>query len=275
MPFIPKRYNDGFLTREQAILARTQNARDNYRVRVVEAEVAEGETYWKVVGVHHLLPDENRSNHHVYLEALDENGQRIKPVAWADFTWEGRQPGQVAGPVQLDKPDNEAAGNIALHDGQKATVWMKGLTRDARDKSDRVENLDIVHPDEPGPQGELWNTIGHHSFYVIFQRTRKAGATAAPEGETGGQTTQPEVTDGQASPTRVISGQIINGRRYTVRVLQGSTVVAEQVVDSNGGFRFEGLPDGVYQLEAIGPTLAAGPIRLDAGQPQATNNLAI
>ncbi|MBI1878255.1 MAG: carboxypeptidase regulatory-like domain-containing protein [Chloroflexi bacterium] len=265
MPFIPKRYNDGFLNREQTILARTQNARDNYGVRVVEADVAEGETYWKVVGVHHLLPDENRSNHHVFLEALDENGQRIKPIAWADFTWEGRQPGQIAGPVQLDKPDNEAAGNIALHDGQKATVWMRGLSRDAQDKSDRVENLDIVHPDEPGPQGELWNTIGHHSFYVVFQRIRKEG--------TG--TTSPGVVSEQVSQNGVINGQIINGRRYTVRILQGSTVVAEQVADSNGAFRFEGLPNGVYQLEAIGPTLAAGPIRLDADQPQATINLAV
>ena len=270
MPFIPKRYNDGFLSREQTILARTQNATDTYGVRIVKADVAEGETYWKVVGVHHLLPDENRSNHHVYLEVLDETGQRIKPMAWADFTWEGRRPGEVAGPVQLDKPDNEAAGNIALHDGQKATVWMKGLTRDAQDKSDRVENLDIVHPDEPGPQGELWNTIGHHSFYIVFQRIPKAGTAAPLEG-----TMVEEVTVGQAAPIGVISGQIVNGRRYTVRVLQGSTVVAEQVVDSNGGFRFEGLPEGVYQLEAIGPTLAAGPIRIDAAQPQATINLAI
>ncbi len=29
------------------------------------------------------------------------------------------------------------------------------------------------HPDEPGPGGELWNSVGHHSFHVVFQRTRQ------------------------------------------------------------------------------------------------------
>lgn len=266
MSFNHQQYNNGFLTGDQAILARTQNARDNYQVRLVEAEVAEGETYWKVIGIHHLLPDENRGNHHVYLEALDENGQRIRPVAWADFTWEGRRPDEQAGPVQMDKPDNEPAGNIALHDGQKAAVWMRGLNRDGGDKSDRVENLDIVHPDEAGPGGELWNSIGHHSFYIVFQRTLKAGGAASPA-------SPGEVTSGQASQAGVIAGQVSGGQGYTVRLLQGDSVIAEQVTDSSGAFRFEGLAEGMYSVEASGPMLTAGPVLLDAGQSQVTVNL--
>jgi hypothetical protein len=39
-----------------------------------------------------------------------------------------------------------------------------------------VENLHTKHADEPGPNGELWNSIGHHSFYAVFQRTRQAAA---------------------------------------------------------------------------------------------------
>ena len=287
MAFIAKRYNDGFLAKEQAILDRTKNAKDKYKLRIVEADVAEGETYWKVIGVHHLLPDENRSNHHVYLEALDENGQRVRPATWADFTWEGRQSGQVAGPVPLDKPDNEAAGNIALHDGQIVSVWMKGMSREAQDKSDRVENLDIIHPDEPGPSGELWNTIGHHSFYLIFQRTRKAAATTtaatapAATPATPVATAAPAVAPAPppapiaapAPQAGVISGQVINGQRYTVRLWQGSTMVAEQAVDNNGFFRFEGLPNGVYIAQAVGPVVNSNPIQLDANQLQAVINI--
>lgn len=266
MSFNHQQYNTGFLNGDQAILARTQNAQDNYNVRQVEAEVAEGETYWKVIGIHHLLPEENRGNHHIYLEALDENGQRIRPVAWADFTWEGRRPDEQAGPVQLDKPDSEPAGNIALHDGQKAAVWMRGTNRDAQDKSDRVENLDIVHPDEPGPTGELWNSIGHHSFYVVFQRTVKAGGATASASSS-------EVTGGQGTQSGVVSGQISGGQGYTVRLLQGDSVIAEQVTDSSGAFRFEGLAEGTYSVEASGPPLTAGPVQLDAGQSEVTVNL--
>lgn len=311
MAFVPKRYNTGFLAGEQAILARTQNAITNYNVRVVEANTAPGETYWKVIGIHHLLPDENRSNHNVFLEALDENGQRIRPVAWADFTWVGRRPNEVAGPVSLDKPDAEAAGNIALHDGQVVSVWMKGITRDSQDKSDRVENLDIIHPDEPGPSGELWNTIGHHSFYVIFQRTRKAAGattTTTSPSTTAAPTTAPTTTPATsvtpppppvppqpATPTPpptpvtpppmpvpvqtlqngVISGQLINGQRYTVRLWQGNTLLAEKVVDSNGTFRFEGLRAGVYSVQAVGPVVNSNPVQLDASHPQVVINLAI
>ncbi|HEX9924358.1 MAG TPA: carboxypeptidase-like regulatory domain-containing protein [Anaerolineae bacterium] len=266
MSFNPQQYNTGFLNGDPAILARTPNAQDNYNIRLMEADVAEGETYWKVIGIHHLLPEENRGNHHVYMEALDENGQRIRPVAWADFTWEGRRPDEQAGPVQLDKPDNEPAGNIALHDGQKVTVWVRGLNRDGADKSDQVGNLDIVLPDEPGPSGELWNSIGHHSFYVVFQRTLKAGG-ATPAVSTG------EVTGGQGAQGGVISGQVSGGQGYTVRLLQGDSVIAEQVTDSSGAFRFEGLAEGTYSVEASGPMLTTGPVQLDAGQSEVTVNL--
>lgn len=293
MAFVPKRYNDGFLARDQATLARTRNAVDNYKIRIVEANAAPGETYWKVIGIHHLLPDENRSNHNVFLEALDEDGRRIRPVAWADFTWVGRRPNEIAGPVPLDKPDAEAAGNIALHDGQVVSVWMKGTSRDAQDKSDRVENLDIIHPDEPGPSGELWNTIGHHSFYVIFQRTRKAAdaATMATTTTITAPTPPPPPTPVPVTPVPVtpppapvpvqtfqngvISGQVINGQRYTVRLWQGNTLVAEKAVDSSGAFRFEGLRSGVYSVQAVGPVLNSNPVQLDANHPQVVVNLSI
>lgn len=280
MAFLHQTYNAGFVSRNSTIMQRTQIAQTVYKLRIVEANVAEGETYWKVIGVHHLLPDENRSNHNVFLEALDENGQRIKsPIAWAGWTWQGRRDNERADPVPLDKPIGEAAGNIALHDGQIASVWIKGGSRDAQDKSDRVENLDIIHPDEPGPNGEKWNTIGHHSFYVVFQRTRKEAAvgqgtqtTTSPTSGTGPTTSQP-TSSGQVVTSGVISGQITNGRGYQVRLLQGNTVVAEKATDNNGAFRFEGVPVGVYRLEAVGPTLRLDNINVEAGHPQVNINL--
>ncbi|MFN8456826.1 MAG: carboxypeptidase-like regulatory domain-containing protein [Anaerolineae bacterium] len=283
MAFVPQTYNTGFVSRNSTIMQRTQIAQTVYKLRIVEANVAEGETYWKVIGVHHLLPDENRSNHNVFLEALDENGQRIKnPIAWAGWTWQGRRDNERADPVPLDKPAGEAAGNIALHDGQIVSVWINGQARDGKDKSDRVENLDIIHPDEPGPSGEKWNTIGHHSFYVVFQRTKKEGATSAG----GGQGTQTTTSPGGAGPTTsqpsgggqvvtrgVVSGQIANGRGYRVRLLQGNTVVAEKATDNNGAFRFDGVPMGVYRLEAVGPTLRLDNINVDASHLQINVNL--
>lgn len=198
MPLNHKNYNARFV----------QNARNNtepvnadakYGVRIIKADVAEGETYWKLIGVHHLLPEENFSKHNIYIEALDEQGNRIKnPIAWVGWTWDGRRPNERADPVPLDKPDTETGGDIAIHFGQKASVWIKGLNRDANDKSDRVENLHTAHPDEPLPDGRLLNTLGHHSFYLVFQRTRKQGQP--PSSETPPISVTPPIPQPPAPP---------------------------------------------------------------------------
>ncbi len=190
MPLNHKSYNARFVQNARSN-AEPLNADPKFGVRVVKAEVAEGETYWRLIGVHHLLPEENASKHNIYIEALDEQGNRVRsPIAWAGWTWEGRRPNERADPVPLDKPDNETGGDIAIHFGQKASVWIKGLGRDANDKSDRVENLHTAHPDEPLPDGRLLNTLGHHSFYIVFQRTRKQ-ALATPVGTTPVPATPP------------------------------------------------------------------------------------
>jgi hypothetical protein len=196
-----------------------------YGVRVVRAEVAQGETYWRVIGVHHLRPEENMSNRNVYFVALDEQGHRIKtPVVWAGWDWEGRQPRQKADPVALDKPDEEPAGNISVGGNQKASVWIKGLSRDAEDKSDRVENLHTGHPDEPLPDGRLLNTIGHHSFYVVFQRTR-AGATVPPP-----PPPPPPVVEPDPDPTSPPAGEISR----TVKVFEDEGMRIYLVIEVYG-----------------------------------------
>jgi hypothetical protein len=258
MPFIPRTYSVRFHEN-----ARTGNepvtAEAKYGVRIVNTDVAEGETYWRIIGVHHLLPEENASNHNVYIEALDEQGNRLKnPIAWAGWTWEGRRPNERADPTPLDKPDAEAAGNISVGSNQTVSVWLKGLSREADDKSDQVENLHTRHPDEVLPDGRKLNTYGHHSFYVVFQRTRKAGTDAGVA-----------VNDG------VISGQVENGQGRQVRLLQNNQAVAQQTLDNNLVFRFANLPYGIYRLEVIGTSLAQDNLTLSPSNKTVNLNLSL
>jgi hypothetical protein len=190
----------------------------------------------------------------VYLEALDEDGNRIKnPPGWVGWTWEGRRPHEMAHPVVLDKPDAEASGNIMLFFGQKATVWMKGVSRDGQDKSDRVENMHTAHPDEPLPDGTLLNTLGHHSFYVVFQRTRK----------------------GQVAANGIISGRVESGQGHKIRLLQTGQVLAEQMLDSELTYKFENLSFGAYQLALVDTDISQDNINLDPVNKEQTVNLAV
>jgi len=254
MAFNHQQYNTEYLLNIKNQGQPINDSAEKYGVKIVEADVAEGETYWKVIGVHHLLPRENFSNHHVYLEALNEDGNRIKnPPAWVGWTWEGRRPDERANPVILDKPDAEAAGNIMLFFGQKASAWMNGTNRDGQDKSDRVENLHTTHPDEPLPDGTLLNTLGHHSFYVVFQRTRK----------------------GRVAANGVITGRVERGQGHQVRLLQADEVFAEQTLDSNLTYKFENLPFGTYQLAIADTEITHDNVNLNSLNRELTVNLAV
>ena len=223
------------------------DAAASYGVKVVEADAAEGETYWRVIGVHHLLPRENFSKHNIYLEALDENGQRIKnPPISVGWTWVGRRAEERANPVLLDKPDSEAAGNISVHFGQIVSVWIN------QDKSDQVINLHTNHPDEPLPDGSLLNTIGHHSFYIVFQRTKKATAS-----------------DG------VIAGRVDRGQGQSIRLIRNGQVIDEQIIANNSTYRFENLPAGLYRLDVAGAGINQDNIRLDTANKDLVINLAL
>ncbi|GAB4462725.1 MAG: hypothetical protein Kow0031_41180 [Anaerolineae bacterium] len=226
-----------------------------YGVRIIPAQVAEGQEYWQVIGVHHLYPRENFGNHHVYLEALDANGQRVKnPPAWVGWTWEGRQPNERADPVVLDKPDYEAAGNISMHFQQTVSVWALGRSPDANEISDRVENLHTRHPDEPLEDGSLLNSVGHHSFYVVFQKRRKSTSV---------------------TKNGVIAGRVQRGSGYTVRLVKSQQVLAQQVLDQSETFRFEELAYGIYRVEVADTSVAQDNIRLDENNPEVNITLAI
>ena len=142
-----------------------------YDVRLERTAVTDGQTAWRVRGVHHLTPDENRGNHVVYVDIVDEEGNPLRDqrvhLKWG---WEGQQAHEGVDPKRFDKPASEPATNVDVYSGQHIWVRVEGDGL----PSDTVANMHTKHADERGPGGELWNTIGHHSFYILFQRASQA-----------------------------------------------------------------------------------------------------
>lgn len=140
-----------------------------YGVNVTGVDT-EGEAYyWRVICVHHLSGDENRGNHHVFIDVLDADGQRVNgAVIW------GLPEGQVPIYATVDKPDYEPGTNFPL--------WQSLLTVAVADThlSEYVAGLSHAHADE-----DTGNTWGHHSFYIVFQLTPTDAVIPPPppEGE--------------------------------------------------------------------------------------------
>lgn len=147
----------------------------DYAVRMTAAPPTPGGACWRLVGIHHLTPEENRGGHQVFVDVVDERGARIAPgQAQVRWGWEGQRPDESAPPKTLDKPAHEPAAVIDLFSGQRVWVEIAGQGL----PSDRVANLHTGHADEHGPNGEIWNSWGHHSFYLLFQRRAAQDAPA-------------------------------------------------------------------------------------------------
>lgn len=126
-----------------------------------DIEVPDGATqFWRVIGVHHLTGAENMGNHHIYCDVLDEEGKRINR---ARLILNQADSDPVFAVV--DKPAHEAGTNFPLWKADKATVAVL-WPQDNPLPSERVLGLSTGHPDE-----EVGNTLFHHSFYIVFQRT--------------------------------------------------------------------------------------------------------
>jgi hypothetical protein len=150
-----KKYRQEFLESKTV----TNNAA-LYDVTIEPANVPDGAWYWKIIGVHHLLPNENDGKHNLFMDALDENGGRMaEKVAW---TWVGKRADELAPAIVLNQPDTDPAGNLA--------IWMNQTisARIDHQYSDTISNVHTRHADEP-----IGNSVGHHSFYVVWQWTKK------------------------------------------------------------------------------------------------------
>lgn len=196
------------------------NQAEAYGVEVLPVQVATGVAYWRVAEVRHLTPLENRSNHHVYVDVVDANGQRVRDgrlrILW---DWVGRRADEEAKPMALDKPDGEANGNVNLGPGQIARVWIGGDGAN----SEVVANLHTNHPNEPTPgSDELFNTTGHHSFYVRFRRV--VASTGSPSTGSGGDGQVTEPTGGSGDKGELsdgVLGEQVKQLRLDVAALQG------------------------------------------------------
>jgi hypothetical protein len=214
------------------------NDAQDYGVAITAAVVAPGSWYWQVVRVHHLTPEENRGNHHIYVDILDPmlgdgsnpNGARVYG-ARARVTWDGGE--QI---ITVDKPQNEPGTNFPMWKWQVCAAEALGLPG-LELPSDRVTGMHTGHPDEaPG------NTLFHHSFSITFVKV------------------QTPLTDDRDS---VIYGLIHSAAGRTVRLLAGEEVVAEQVIGQDSAFRFIELVPGEYVVEVAGTGLRSEPVRLD------------
>lgn len=117
---------------------------------------------WRCIGVRHLSGDENRRRHNVFVECLDEAGVRQRaPV----LRWQWGDAGPILN-VRFDKPANEPAADIPIDYHATVRCWIGDSL-----PSDVVTGLHARHMDEGGSAGSpAGNTLGHHSYYVVFQR---------------------------------------------------------------------------------------------------------
>lgn len=227
-----------------AVVAETPNDATGYGVMVVPADVPAGSPYWRAVLVHHLTPDENHTNHHLFLDALDEKGDRIAG-ARGRITWEGGE--QI---VTVDKPAGEPGTNFPMWKWQVCAVEMLDLP------SDRVTGLHTGHPDEPPGIG---NTLFHHSFAVHFQRAIKGALT--------------DIGPQQGSGS-VISGTVSNAAGHALLLTMDGEIVAKQMLDPAGAYRFDGLAAGDYVLSVEGSGTHSGIVAVD-GKTATTVVLAV
>ncbi len=145
------------------------NQAAQYEIIITQPDVNEGEKYWACIGAYHLTPQENNGKHNLFLEALDENNNRVFKTAFK-WGWEGQGINEASPDVIDDKPPNELA-NLAIWANQ--IIWA-GI-RDAI-PSGEVHKVRSTHPDEaPG------NTWGHHSFFVAFKRVTGGDDGGGPE----------------------------------------------------------------------------------------------
>jgi hypothetical protein len=201
-----------------------------YGVDVVEASVPAGEQYWRAARVHHLEPAENGGRHHIFLDVLDERGERIFD-ALTRVTCDAQ-----THIVTVEKPLGEPGANLATWGGQVCSAEALGLPGAAL-PSDRVVGMHADHPDEPPG-----NTRFHHSFLVVFQLA---------------------IREAVAARQAVLKGTVRNGAGRRLLLLVDGEPVAAQTVDSDQSYRFGGLWAATYVLAVEGTEVRSNPVRLD------------
>lgn len=137
-------------------MAHPSNDAAGYGVSIVPARSINA---YRCIGVYHLTPKENGGRQNVFIEVLDERGNRDRSPT-LNWTVSLDRPMQSK---SLDKPDNEPAADIPMSPHDTVTVRINDGKPNG--DSDSVGNLHTRHM-EPGT-GDVW---GHNSFFLVFQR---------------------------------------------------------------------------------------------------------
>jgi hypothetical protein len=123
---------------------------------IEDAQVSPGQPYWHLIEARWEDEQQAGGKHHIYVDALDENGKRIvgQPVTvwWGD--------GNYTGPIE-DKPAPDLGFNYQMYaSGYAYNVKVEGLP------SDIVRGAGM---------GDLTNRFKgiHTAFYFVFQRATK------------------------------------------------------------------------------------------------------
>jgi hypothetical protein len=227
----------------------TVNDAQAYGVAIVPATVTPGGWYWQAVRVHHLTPEENGGNHHVYLDILDPTlaaeanlqGQRAFG-ARAKISWDGGE--QL---VTVDKPLNEPGANFPMWKWQTCTVEALGLPGQEL-PSERVTGLQTGHPDEASG-----NTLFHHSFSITFVKVQ---------------------ADAVIYRDSAVHGAVRGAAGGAVALLLGSATVARQSLAADGTYRFTDLTAGEYVVAVEGTSHRSAPATVD-GRSQARLDLVV
>lgn len=158
---LPAKYNQLFVNHVKQHSQAYNDAKDKYGVTVTR--VADpSKPHWRVIGIHHLDNLEGGGNN-VYIDILDENGQRIQGARTESENANGAKV-----PVQIHKVLPDPGADFIVFGQDTLTIYV---TQDGW-PSDQVHNLHIRHADEGGRV-----TFAHHAFYVVFQRSKGYAAS--------------------------------------------------------------------------------------------------
>jgi hypothetical protein len=123
---------------------------DELNVAVEPANVRPGQSYWKVIKAEFQTPEEGGGRHHIYIEVLDEEGERLVgqevEIGWQDGG---------ATIVTEDKPEPEYAANFPMYND------LGGYSARLPGLSDTVTGMGL-------PWGRM-----HVVYNIVFQKTVK------------------------------------------------------------------------------------------------------
>lgn len=155
--FIPPTATPEPVIQAAAVPARAWDPRlDKLGVNVEEANAQPGQPYWRLIEARWANEQESGGKHHIYVEVLDENGNRIvnQPVT----VWWGE--GNYTKGTE-DKAPPDYAYNFQMYAaGNAYEVKVEGLPSD------------ILHGAGMGDlERRMWGI--HTSFYLTFQKTTR------------------------------------------------------------------------------------------------------